>query len=316
MHPPYELAIYASLALLKFTVAYPIWWACNLALFYLAVFRLWRHVPNLHARYPYLLILIATFFPVLVAVVQGQNSILLLFLLTLAFDQLDRQHHFRAGFALSMGMFKFVLVIPILLWLVVEKRWKSIAGFIAGYASLLLLAVWLVGLSGLEAYFRMIAGFGKSAPEKAGTESIMPNLRGMIHAIGAGFAPETILAAITLVLSLALLIWVDFRRTNQPNLSMRFSSQVLLATLISYHLYPHDGAVLVLPWLLFVNHAFGEGSERRSSSKIVIASLVVYLVPFVAPLQISMPLIGLASLVLLAHLRRAPVAMPVLMVSS
>src|SRR6516164_1646798 len=115
MHPPYELAIYASLALMKFRVAYPVWWGCNLVLLFLTTFLLWRHVPGLQSRYPYLLILIATFFPVLVALAQGQNSVLLLFLLTLTFDLLARERHFGAGLVLSMGMFKFVLVIPIFL---------------------------------------------------------------------------------------------------------------------------------------------------------------------------------------------------------
>ena len=78
MHPPYEMVIYTSLALLKYRIAYPLWWGCNLVLLYYAAFLIWRHVPNLQKQYPYLLILIATFFPVLVAFVQGQDSILLL----------------------------------------------------------------------------------------------------------------------------------------------------------------------------------------------------------------------------------------------
>jgi hypothetical protein len=167
----------------------------------------------------------------------------------------------------------------------------------------------------LEAYVRLVAGYGKTAPEKAGTESIMPNLRGMVHAIGAGFAPETLLVAITLVISVTLLIWVDFRQTKQASLSMRFSMQVLLATLISYHLYPHDAAVLILPWLLFLNCSLVEGN-RRFASTVTVASLVLYLVPFVAPLQIGMPIIGLASAILLALLQRRPVAKPMQMASS
>jgi hypothetical protein len=316
MHPPYELAIYASLALMKFRMAYPFWWGCNLVLLLLATFLLWRNVPCLQSRYPYLLILAATFFPVLVALVQGQNSVLLLFLLTLTFHLLGRNRHFWAGFALSMGMFKFVLVIPILLWLVLEKRWKSIAGFLSGYASLLLAAAWLVGFRGLEAYVRLVAGYAKTAPEKAGTESIMPNLRGMVHAIGAGVAPETLLVVITLLLSLTLLFWVDLRRTKQTSLSMRFSMQVLLAALISYHLYPHDAAVLVLPWLLFLDYSLEQGSRRGFATTATVASLVLYLVPFVAPLQIGMPIIGLAAVILLAFLQRPLVARPMQMASS
>jgi Glycosyltransferase family 87 len=306
MHPPFEMAIYAILALAKFRIAYPLWWGCNLVLLLATLLLLRRHLPHLQQQYPLLLMLVAMFFPVLVALVQGQNSIPLLFLLTLTYDLLERQREVGAGFALSMGMFKFVLVLPILLWLILERRWKSLAGFFAGCGCLFLLAAWLVGISGIEGYARMVAGYGKAAPEKPGTESIMPNLRGLFHAIGAGFTPEVLLLAATLTASLALLIWVDSRQASHAELSRRFSTQVLLAALVSYHLYPHDAAVLVLPWLLFLNSAFDPARGRRSHSRVIFSSLFVYLIPFFAPLQLAMPLIGIASVMLLVLLRSTP----------
>jgi Glycosyltransferase family 87 len=306
MHPPYELVIYAALALLKFRFAYPFWGACNLALLFSSVFLLRRQVPNLQGRYPYLLVMIATFFPVLVAAVQGQNSILLLFLLVISLNLLDRQKDFPGGFALSMGMFKFVLVIPILLWLIVERRWKSLVGFAVGCVVLLLTALSLVGTAGVEAYVQTLAGYGKAAPEQPGTESIMPNLRGLIHVIGSRIASGSALAVITLVVSIGLFIWIDFRMAKRMDLSAKFAAQVLLATLVSYHLYPHDATVLVLPALIFINSSLRPEFKHEPRTALIAGGVAIYLIPLLAPLQFSMPVIGVAALTLLLWVQYWP----------
>ncbi len=288
MHPPYEMVIYTFLALFKYRIAYPLWWSCNVVLLFYSTFLLWRHVPNLHSQYPYLLILVGTFFPVLVAFVQGQTSILLLTLLILSYDSLVRQSDFRAGFALSMGMFKFVLVIPIALWLILGKRWRSLTGFVTGSAGLGLLAVWLVGFRGAGTYIQMLAGFGKAAPEKAGTESIMPNLRGLVHSLAAGAVPERLLTFLTLILSLVLMIWVNAQLVKRRDQSVDFSVQVVLATLVSYHLYPHDAAVLVLPLFLLLNNTLDKGIKTPFGISVVCIATCIYLAPFVTPLQVGM----------------------------
>lgn len=302
LHPPYELVIYSALALLKFRVAYPFWWACNTGLVLLSAFLLWRHVPNLQSSYPYLLILIGTFFPVLVALVQGQNSILLLTLLTLSYCSFESQQEFRAGVLLSMGMFKFVLVIPIALWLVLERRWKSLAGFFTGCCGLLFIAAWLVGVNGIQAYIRLIAESGRKTPEEPGTESIMPNLRGMFHAVGTGIAPEKFLIAITLICSIAVLVWVDARLSYRRELGLRFSIQVLMAILVSYHLYPHDSAILVLPVMILLNRSQSYAVDRRFKTAVLLCIVCMYLFAFTG-LRTGMPVVGLCSLVLLIMAR-------------
>ena len=312
MHPPYEQAIFVALAFLPYRLAYPVWWACNLALIGVTSWLLWRRLPNLRRTYPYLIILIATFFPVFVALVQGQTSILLLTLLTLSYDSLEKQHDFRAGFVLALGMFKFVLVTPMALLLILEKRWRSLAGFAAGCFVLFLTALSLVGMKGIGAYVHLIGGYGRTAPEQAGTESIMPNLRGLIHASAAGFAPEVALKTVTVLLTLALLVWIDSRITRCVDFKLRFSAQVLLAVLISYHLYPHDATILIFPVAVLLNHAMQAGVERRFRLTVFTCAALVYFVPLVAPLQVGMPLIGIASLLLLFLERKALQPHPVL----
>lgn len=311
LHPPYEMAIYAALALFKFRAAYLIWWACNLGFLFASAFLLWRHLPSLHHSYPYLLILIATFFPVLVALVQGQNSLMLLFLLTLAFTFLARGQDFRVGFVLGLGMFKFMLVIPMALWLILEKRWRSLAGFCTGCVVLFFVALWLVGIGGIESYILLLAGFGKKTPEDPGSQAIMPNLRGLIYAFGDRIAPESVITIVTLLASLALLVWVDSRLRRYTNTSLLYSVQLLMAAMISYHFYPHDGAVLVLPFLMLLGRALEDLTERRLKIAILICSACAYLAPFVGGMYVGMPIIGLCSLALLVIARREALRFPI-----
>ena len=312
LHPPYELLIYAILALFKFRVAYPLWWAFNLCLLFLSAYVLWSRIPRLQRSYPYLLILVAIFFPVLVALVQGQNSVMLLAVLTICYASLEKDHDFRAGFVLAMGMFKFVLVIPMAFWLILERRWKSLAGFFSGCAVLFFIALWLVGMSGIAAYVRLVAGYGRKAPEEPGTEAIMPNIRGLFQTLGSGITPKMWLTILTLAASIALLVWVDSRLSRYNNLAMRFSVQVLLAVLISYHLYPHDAAVLVLPILILLDRALQDTADRTFKISVFTCVVCAFLVPFVAGLYVGMPVVGVASLVLLIVARNAALKAPLL----
>jgi hypothetical protein len=75
---------------------------------------------------------------------------------------------------------------------------------------------------------------------------------------------------------------------------------------VSYHLYPHDVAILILPMALLFDYSLREGVDRRFRTAVLIATGGVYLAPFVTPLQVSMPIIGLSSLVLLSWVRFGP----------
>lgn len=311
LHPPYEMVIYAALALFDFHVAYLIWWACNLSFLFVSAYLVWPYVPSLHNSYPYLLILMATFFPILVALVQGQNSLMLLLVLAITFCLLKEGRDFRAGFMLGLGMFKFILVAPMVFWVLLEKRWKSLAGFCAGCMVLFIIALGLVGLRGIESYVLLLVGFGKKSPEEPGTQAIMPNLRGLLYASGGRVTSESILTVVTLLFSLALLVWVNAKLKHYNSRTLLYALQVLLITAISYHFYPHDGAVLVLPILLLLNHALEIQDQRKIKISILSCSACAYLAPFIGGMYVGMPMIGLSSLVLLVITRSEALKLPI-----
>jgi len=127
-HAPFEALIYLPLAYLPYAKAFLCWAAINIL--FLAGFS-WvmrKYVPVLDQPV-FLLLACFSFFPILAALTQGQDSILLLLLYALAFADLKQQNNFRAGCWLALATFKFHLVIPFLPVLFVIGKRKALAGF-------------------------------------------------------------------------------------------------------------------------------------------------------------------------------------------
>ncbi len=101
LHPPFEQLIFAPLSLFRYQAAFLVWYACNLLMLFSVPFLLWNHIPSLHRWFAYAVILSATFFPVFATVVKGQDSVLLLFLLTLCFLCLKSRREVLGGFVLA-----------------------------------------------------------------------------------------------------------------------------------------------------------------------------------------------------------------------
>ena len=117
------------LAGLRYVTAYLVWAAFNIALI-LGFWTLLRpRLPSLHNLLPGLpLLTMFAFFPVTMALLQGQDSILLLFLYGLAFSALSTGRAFVAGVCLALALFKFQLVLPFVVVLLGQTAMESGCG--------------------------------------------------------------------------------------------------------------------------------------------------------------------------------------------
>src|SRR5271154_1674634 len=149
-HPPFEAVLFTPLTYLPYPVAFVIWDALNLAMLAALPFLLRTHLPQLQ-NYPGPLCVLASlaFFPVFFALLQGQDSILLLFLYTLGFVDLARSNDARAGGWLGLGLFKPHLVVPFVLFMFLCRRRKVLYGFLRVAAALGLFSAAIVGWQGL-----------------------------------------------------------------------------------------------------------------------------------------------------------------------
>ncbi|MFZ0587766.1 MAG: glycosyltransferase family 87 protein [Candidatus Sulfotelmatobacter sp.] len=265
-HPPFEALIFEPLASLDYPTAYLAWSAINLAILGFLPFLLRQHIPAL-AHYPAFMWLLVFFgfFPVLVALLQGQDVILLLLLNALAFAALKRNADTLAGCWLGLSVFKFQLIVPFVLILLCWKRTKVLQSFVVIGGALAAISVAITGWTGALRYPGFVLHVEKFM-ERDRIAVDMPNLRGLLE--GWSFAREfTAAHVITIALSIALLVWVILKGQNRAHSRQRFDLQYSLAmvaaVLASYHAFPYDLSLLLIPVLVMINYAIGTASLQR-----------------------------------------------------
>jgi hypothetical protein len=285
-HPPFEALLFVPLAGLPYVAAYIVWAVFNIVLILGFWILLRPRLPSLNNLLPGLpLLVMFAFFPATMALLQGQDSILLLFLYGLAFWALATGRAYVAGLCLALALFKFQLVLPFVVVLLVRRQWKAVAGFTFTALVLLLVSAAVVGWNGVMAYPGFVLRLNRS-PAQAGIDPRdMPNLRGLVAgSLHLGGVPAMLLI---IALSIALLALVVRWWSVQPGQKFEFGFSLCLAvtTMISYHLFVHDLSVLLLPVLLLAELVLAGQIVGRARRLLVASLAVLFLTPVYAVLQ-------------------------------
>jgi hypothetical protein len=253
-HLPFEALIFAPLAHFSFVTAYVSWLTINLALLCATAILLQRHLTALRIAPLYLwLLAVFAFYPVFMALIQGQDSIPLLFLYCLAYASLERGSDLAAGSGLALGLFKYHLVVPFVvpLW----RRNRVITGFLAAAAGLGLISLAITGGQGLLGYPRYV--WGTEHDPKYVLSSLQgqtANLRGLISGIFAD--PKSVIGTGLVVLFSAIVLLAMMYASARTSWTNSEGRHALLAlnivgtVLVSYHIFVHDMSVLFLAMVL------------------------------------------------------------------
>lgn len=246
-HLAYEALLFVPFSLVKYSTAYFAFAGFNLLLLVAAqqLFRPYlQPLESLGKFVPEAIFF--CFLPMAVAIILGQDSILLLALAVLAFVAMDKGHDARAGFLFSFGFFKFQLILPVILLFFLWRKWRFVLGAALGGIAAIALSTWVAGVSGMRAFVitmvDMSVGLTSEAQRwKFGTyPSVMPNLRGFIDTVGSShFSSNSIQVAV--LICTVLVILVAFRM--RPSLPLA----LLVTVLVSYHGLIHDSTLLALP---------------------------------------------------------------------
>ena len=254
IHLPFEALLYAPLAHFSYLAAYAIWLAVNLALLGSIPFLLRRRLEALGKAPLYLwLLAVLAFFPIFVALIQGQDSILLLFLYCLAWRSLERGADLASGSWLALGLYKYQLVVPfILLWLL---RKKLIGGFLFVAAILGFISLAIVGWPSFLRYPRYVWGTEHDLKYGFNTlPGLTTNLRGLISGMVPAAHPriEASLIAFFSAIVLLLMIYAAGKSSSDDSKARRalFALGLVGTVLLSYHLYVHDLSLLFLAIVL------------------------------------------------------------------
>lgn len=245
-YPPYVALLFVPLSLLPAALAIYVWvavlWALlvGLVIWVRAAFMRWFHgAPSS------LTLMFFSFAPIFESLLMGQMSLVLLAMWWWAFISWKEERWTQLGVALALSAFKPQIAIFLVVALVAQRRWRALGWALLAQVGLWVVALPFTGLGVIEGYIGILRLSASNIGALGFYPQAMPNLRGLLAAVG--LPPDVTLQASLLGwlvgIAIALVLW---RPSLRWPLSMRFGITVMLAVLLSPHLYIHDASLLMM----------------------------------------------------------------------
>jgi hypothetical protein len=296
IRPAYSALFYVPLSLLPFRQAYFTFLALNLAGLLLCMQLLRPYMSNLAGVGFCLPSLMFLFFPITVALMQGQDSIILLALLAGALICFQRDREYLAGGLVALGLIKFQLTIPIFLLFLAWRRWRFSVAFVCTSAALAGVSIWILGMAQSARYLHLMIGVGSSLGFSAGSPlamNLMANLHGAFYTILKG---SSSVLPLTVAASAATMILVASRRP--PGIDALLIA-IPASALVSYYMYIHDISILIIPVVVMLDRLVGAAKKGRPYGRLqTITTMLMFVAPTV--LVLALDQFWIVSLPLLA----------------
>jgi hypothetical protein len=318
IHPPFEAVLFWPLAFLSYPRAFVVWDLVNLGMIVAVSVVLQRTLlVSLGLRMWEVVLALFAFFPVFVNFFQGQDAILLLLLVVFAFrtqaQRFSRNQHkaneasqsrsdFLAGCWLGLGLFRYHLVIPLVVILALWRRWKILFTFAVTGWLLFLISVGIVGWQAALRYpayvwhWSSTPGLGRTPP------ALLPNLLGLVTGWPGLESALWVLRLGGVVASIGLLIVVARMAVadKNPKLSgLSLACAILTTVLIAYNTSTYDLLLLVLPLALVAHYCFQESLDQRAALALVLPAMPLLVSPLWFLIGIYWQKFNLMSLFLL-----------------
>jgi hypothetical protein len=294
--PPFLAWLYVPFAVLPYPVSFWVWSAAGI-LILLASLRALGLPLALRS-----LAFILSWFPVFASVSFGQNSLLSLGVLCLAYWLWQKERRFLAGLACSLILYKPQLALGLgMLWLLEwRKDWRALVGFGAGGLALAGLSFGLLPDASL-AYVQ----FARTVlPDLPAWENFplwhLHTVRGFWRLL----LPDAKWLADGLSATLAIAglgAFIRFWRRVRPRVDLLFAGAITLTLWITPHAMIYDWVILLIPAVLIWKTSLSE----RSTLKVIFS--LVWVAAFLSgpltlgqlrlwgfAIQISVPFLALA----------------------
>lgn len=281
IRPPYQAVLFLPLSYLSYPVACWLWLTLKVAILLIIPCLL----PAVRGQTHYFLkgLLCLSFFPVGFDLLQGQDSVLLLLIIVITLRLLLRQADALSGVVLALGLFKFHIIVPLFLIIIIalKRRTHFAVGFGAMASVLFLISLSMVHWTGVQRYPRYLwmlnqaPGLGMVVKSES-----MPNARGMLTALlGSGPLPaiaQWLLVAVVLAgIALSAMFWRDDTAATRLQ-GFAFSVAVVLVT--SYYDKSYDLTLLLVP-LLLLGEPFLNSPRRWPCTAFFVAAGVLACTP-------------------------------------
>jgi hypothetical protein len=299
-HPPFETLFYIPAALSTISRAYLIW--CLFNGFLLVNIAILLKQYALPYDWRILVLFFLLFVPVLLNILQGQDSLLLLFFFASAFAAIRADSDFTTGMLLACGLFKFHLALPAAIPFMANSR-RVFCGFVTVAVAILLISADISGWGVFTAYPGFLMQIN-NLPLAGIQIHQMANLRGMFWLVFPNNPRVALIVTIfssLLVFSLSVREWIWLAGRSSQTKNLAFANVMTGAILVSYHLSPHDLSILLLPIVVTLKYVL---SQSCKSSGLRIAILVSLGLLFLPPMHVwllhlhSYPYAGIPIVVL------------------
>jgi Glycosyltransferase family 87 len=269
---PYLRPAYQSLSLIPFSYlpykgAYFAFLLFNSALLALS-YRLLRPDLNFLAMVSKFLpaAIFLLFIPVVFSLLQGQDSLVFLTLMALAFVFLEHGHEGWAGLLVGLGIWKLQILAPLALLFLFWKRWRFLCGLSVTGMLCLAVSARLVGIAQMAVYFHTLMGIKAVADirqltqyQYAAVVPAMPSLRGLLFALLHSHASPAVLFVSQLLIALPVLVLIARLNRNTRRASDLFLIAITASCFVSYYLFVHDLSILVMPIVLAMDRCLAVG---------------------------------------------------------
>ncbi len=255
-YPPFIALFFSLFARLSFARAYAIWMIVSLALYVIGIVSTAGIVfPRQRMRQSLMVCLSLAYYPFLYGtLLNGRISTIEVCAIGVALLLESRGKPVFSGLALSALIYKPTLLLLILPALLLTRRFRTLYGFLAGAALLLLATTGIVGYGIWIEYARFLSSF--SHLHWLGNQSVLNyaryvDLKSLSYMLPGGRSPAVLalLAAFALgaALSLAVLLWRS-ARSSEPVQLLAWAA-ILTWTLILNVYVPIYDSILVVPAL-------------------------------------------------------------------
>jgi hypothetical protein len=276
-HAAYETLIFVPLSILHYRTAYLAFFVLNLTFLGLAIWLLRPYLGKLAEVWSWAPFgVFICFLPVVLALIQGEDSIFLLTLLVASAVCFYRNLDLRAGMLLGLTLFQLQISIPIALLFLLWRRWRILAGFCIAAVADLLASVWILGPVGFKIYLQLMLQSWNSQlwlPSEgmrgSAHSAAIPDLRCLLNALASHFLSPTSLTLLLVCFSSLMILWAATKPAN-------FALAILVAVLVSSRGRLSDAAVLVVPIAMVLDSRLAATSGRlRLWSRNIVCLLFV-----------------------------------------
>ena len=292
VRPPFYALLLAPLAWIPFGPAFWAWLgvqAAALAGTWVWAFRRWGADA---------LIFGSMYLPTALGIAHGQDSVLILLIVLGTFALAEREQHFLSGVVLGAGLIKFHLFLLWPVMLLIQRRWKMLAGACAAVTVEALLSLALAGPDGLKKYAALVRM--TDLRHLSPSPELMVNARSI--ALNLGIDNIGVIGLVTLAIVM-LTLAACWRAPLWRAIAAASAGSLLVAP----HVYGYDlGLLLSGLWLTMFESRTQSGSQGPRIAAAVLLTPVPMLLNLAgSPWAAATPLALLAFLTSLAWMSRS-----------